>query len=96
MRKIGPTEYRITGKWEIVDGVVKANDDCIRIADLIKNCLVEVARDSSGWDVLFKDSDSSRFWELVYPESSVHGGGPPELRCLSEDEVKAKYGVDVV
>jgi len=56
--------------------------------------LSKVARDSSGWDSLYVDPSDNRFWELTYPESASHGGGPPHLKCLSRMEVREKYGDD--
>ena len=50
----------------------------------------KVATDSSGWDILYKDPRDGRFWELTYPDSSFHGGGPPRLENFSATEAGSK------
>ena len=57
---------------------------------------MKLGGDASGWDVLFRDPTDGRLWELIYPQSEPHGGGPPQLRCLTADEARQKYGVHVV
>jgi Immunity protein 27 len=44
-------------------------------------------------DVLYVDPSDSRYWELIYPDSQLHGGGPPTLRNLSEAAARKKYGI---
>lgn len=74
---------------------MEADENCRRIEELTQVYLHEVARDESGWDVLYIDSADGRFWELTYPDSESHGGGPPRLAWLSRDQAKEKYG-DVI
>lgn len=90
--KLLPTEICLTGRWLLKDGCVVADDICDRIEELVRLHLREVGRDASGWDALFVDPDDGRFWELIYPDSSLQGGGPPELRHLSVAQAKEKYG----
>ncbi len=92
MKMIEPNETEITGKWLISQGRTVADETCQRIADLTQHYLVELGRDPSGWDALYRDPNDGRFWELIYPQSELQGGGPPQLRCLSIDESKRKYG----
>ncbi|QOY91146.1 Imm27 family immunity protein [Paludibaculum fermentans] len=53
--------------------------------------------DESYWDVwrqLFRTAGSFNCrpsWELTYPESHLHGGGPPKLTRLSLEEVRQPY-----
>lgn len=68
-----------------------ADKECERIQWLINNSLLKVAIDSSGWDVLYKDESDNRYWELIYPNSELQGGGPPSLILLSELQAKEKY-----
>jgi hypothetical protein len=42
------------------------------------------------------DPDDGRYWERTYPQSEKHGGGPPQLKCLTFQEASKKYGVSVV
>ena len=93
--KILPTETLLTGKWLLKDGRLVADEVCNRISELTTCHLRELSRDPSGWDVLYRDPDDGRLWELVFPESDLHGGGPPELRHIFTEQAKEKYG-DVV
>jgi len=92
---IEPNETKITGKWLMSQDRTVADETCQRISDLTQRHLVELGRDPSGWDVLYRDPNDGRFWELTYPQSELQGGGPPQLRCLPADKAKLKYG-DVV
>lgn len=85
-------EHLLQGQWGSVDGRLVADQTCERIAELIRSHLTEVARDASGWDVLYRAPDDGRLWELTYPQSHLHGGGPPQLRHLDENEARTKYG----
>jgi hypothetical protein len=44
----------------------------------------------NGWNALYRDPNDCRYWELTYPEGELHGGGPPQLRCLTADEARQK------
>jgi hypothetical protein len=90
--KIQPTEIQLTGKWLSRDGRVVADETCERINELIRSHLNQLGRDASGWNVLYRDPEDGRLWELTYPQSDLHDGGPPQLRCLTLDEAKTKYG----
>ena len=57
--------------------------------------LIEITTDTSGWDVLYRDPADGRYWELTYPQSHMHGGGPPRLTHLSFEQAKTKYGDSV-
>jgi len=94
--RIPPEEEEIVGGWTNVQGCVEADRNCHRIEALTTNLLREVAGDSSGWSTLYVDPDDGRFWELTYPNSEMHGGGPPHLKCLSGMEVRKKYGDDAL
>lgn len=92
--RIQPNETEIRGAWAVVKGRVEADSNCRRINELISHHLREVASDASGWDSLYVDPSDNRFWELTYPESASHGGGPPHLRHLLRSEVRKKFGDD--
>jgi len=96
MTNLKPSETVLTGQWILQGGRPVADDVCTRILALTKSHLVEVGRDSSGWNTLYRDPTDGRYWELVYPQSELHGGGPPELRCLTTDEARQKYGAQLV
>ena len=90
--RIRAEENEIAGGWTNAQGHTEADDNCNRITELTSKFLREIARDSSGWDTLYVDPEDGRFWELTYPNSEMHGGGPPHLKCLSRTEVREKYG----
>ncbi len=91
-RRIASHEREIRGQWTMVRGHVQADANCHRIEDLVSHHLREVGRDATGWNQLFIDPDDGRYWELTYPESELHGGGPPRLTVLGEDDARSKYG----
>ena len=90
--KIQPTETVLTGKWLSCGGRTVGDETCDRINDLVGSHLRKLGHDASGWEVLYRDPDDGRLWELTYPQSELHGGGPPQLRCLTLDEARKKYG----
>jgi hypothetical protein len=63
-----------------------------RIQQLIRDELVKIAKDSSGWRVLYRDPKDSRLWELSYPQSELHGGGPSKLTCISSQLAETVFG----
>ena len=68
---------------------------CERIKWLINNYLRKVADSPQwgAWETLYQDPADGRYWERTYPQSELHGGGPPQLRCLALNEAKQKYGL---
>jgi hypothetical protein len=91
-RMISIDEQEIRGKWILRGGKVQPDEECRRIHDLVASYLQELGCDSSGWDRLYLDPEDGRYWELAYPESELHGGGPPLLRCISIEEARTKFG----
>jgi hypothetical protein len=90
---IRPDETEIRGAWIVREGRVEADHNCQRIEHLVRASLLEVGRDASGWDVLYVDSRDGRYWELTYPESQLHGGGPPLLRHLAAVDARRRYNL---
>jgi hypothetical protein len=86
-------EIAIIGKWISKQGVVKADEACNRIEQLKSNYLRKIAdsKEHGGWMVLYQDPQDMRYWELSYPQSELHGGGPPALTIISEKEARMKY-----
>jgi Immunity protein 27 len=91
-----PHETDLVGGW-VFDGK-RASADAIesRIRGLIQNNLQRLAAspESGGWDTLYRDPSDGRFWELIYPQSQMHGGGPMRLTCISTAEAIKKYRID--
>lgn len=92
--KIGPMETEIRGGWKLKGGSPVADDACRRIDELVNDHLQEIGSDESGWNTLFLDPDDGRYWELVYPQSELFGGGPSLLRNLTSEQAADKYGFD--
>jgi hypothetical protein len=86
-------ETEIVGNWIEVDGRVVADEACERIKALVNGHLVELgsSKESGGWDTLFQDPNDGRLWERTYLQGHMHGGGPPSLFNLSENDARKKY-----
>lgn len=89
--KLKPNEIELKGNWKLKGSSIKVDLVCERIEKLISEYLVEIAINENGWNKLFQDPEDKRYWELTYPESEMHGGGPPLLRYLSIQEARSKY-----
>jgi len=89
--KIKADETQLIGKWLDENGRVLKDEVSFRIEQLIANYLEKIGSDDSGWDTLFRDPGDGRLWELTYPSSGLHGGGPPRLTVLTKEEARAKY-----
>jgi hypothetical protein len=63
-----------------------------RIQQLIRDELVQIARDLSGWRVLYRDPKDAKLWELSYPNSEMHGGGPAKLTWVSSQLAEKVFG----
>lgn len=86
-----PHERQLIGKWEFINGRMIADATCDRVEALVKEYLVRVAVDDSGWDTLFQDPSDGRYWERVYLQGHMHGGGPPSLILIEPEAAKRKY-----
>lgn len=89
--KIKPNEVEISGSWEIKNNQLVADENSDRINKLINNNLIFIASSESGWTRLYQDSDDQRYWELTFPNSDYHGGGPPKLVNISKVAAKKIY-----
>lgn len=88
---LNSSETMLEGKWDFLDGKVVADFTCQRIRFLIKNTLIKLTTDESGWDTLYQDSKDGRYWEVIFLHSGWHGGGPEALRLLDANTAKQKY-----
>ena len=88
-----PDETDLIGNW------IKSGDRVVgdqveqRIQDLIARQLKKIALDPQfgAWQVLYLDPNDGRYWELTYPNSGMHGGGPRRLTHVSTALAIAKY-----
>lgn len=59
------------------------------IDHLLRTDLLKMADTDGGWRSLYRNRVTGRLWELSYPHSEMHGGGPRSLKELaigSEDQ----------
>ena len=60
-----------------------------------KTNLEKITTDESGWETLFFNKKSNKYWEKTYPNSEFHGGGKPELKEVELTEnIKNKYKIE--
>jgi hypothetical protein len=73
--------------------MVEADDTCRRIEHLTSRVLTKIAVSKlyGAWETLFQDPGDGRLWERTYPESGLHGGGPPRLKAISHSEALEKF-----
>ena len=91
MNELSSNELLIEGKWISSGNKVTCDEACERIEWLVSEVLNKIGTDESGWETLFQDPKDKRFWVLFYPQSELHGGGPPSLRLITEDEAELKF-----
>ena len=88
---IGPDETEIVGEWIVYEGEVQGDESCQRIHTLTKCYLEKLGSDQTGWETLYRDPGDGRLWERSYPQSEMHGGGPPTLRIVDREQIATKY-----
>ncbi len=91
MTGIASDETTVEGRWVSETGRVVADHACKRIENLTSSYLSQTAQDGSGWFTLFRDPVDQRLWERDFPQSHLHGGGPPRLRFVLLEEVRHRY-----
>lgn len=91
MMKLNANEIELRGNWLFSESSMIANKVSKRIEMLIKDYLIEIASDDSGWGKLFLDPDDKRYWELTYQNGELHGGGTPLLKNINKAEARKKY-----
>ena len=98
MMKLVPSETELTGNWHVQNGQARRDATCERIEWLI-SCHLQKIADSpqwGAWETLYIDPYDGRYWERIYPQGEMQGGGPPQLKCLTPDEATQKYGAQMV
>jgi hypothetical protein len=92
-----PTGFEtvLEGRWRDVDGRLSADETASRIDELVRGHFVVVADAEGGWSTLHRDPVDGRLWELTYPHSEMHGGGPAKIEVVSVGAARAKYGAVV-
>jgi hypothetical protein len=90
--KLMPDETEISGHRVIRSRTVTEDPNESRIEWLIANSFIRIRESDSGWSTLYRDRWDGRLWELRYPASESHGGGPKQIRLVEEFEAQEKYG----
>jgi hypothetical protein len=93
-KQLSVSDSPLRGRWVATTAGIKGDPVCERIGALVRTYLVAVGTSPDGWSDLLVDPDDGRYWELTYPESDLHGGGPPMLTALASDEAIDRYGVN--
>ena len=93
MEPLNPNENDLTGKWIKAEGRVEGDATTKRVIWLTSKILEKIAlsKENGAWETLYRDRNDGRYWELTYPQSWLHGGGPPRLGCISKEEARTKY-----
>ncbi|MGJ0515579.1 MAG: Imm27 family immunity protein [Methylomicrobium sp.] len=92
-RKPSINEISLVGNWLEKDGSVVEDSVCERIHWLTDFYFEQIAVDGDNWSALYKNPDDRSYWELTYPKSYMHGGGPPTLQRISEVEAYKRYSL---
>jgi hypothetical protein len=53
--------------------------------------LVQVVVDDVNWKVLHRNSTTGEYWRESFPQSEMHGGGPPVFEKISEEEARREF-----
>jgi hypothetical protein len=93
-----PDETEITGAWIREGSNVRGDAACERIEHLLREILQKLggSKAAGDWEMLYRDPADGRFWERTYPQSHMHGGGPPKLVAVSREDALLRYGAEVV
>ena len=92
--EIESNETKLIGEIIYGNGKITYNETAARINKLIKNYLVKIATDKDGWEILYQDPKDKRYWEMVFPQSELQGGGAPLLVNISEEIAMLKFNIN--
>ncbi|WP_294736641.1 Imm27 family immunity protein [uncultured Flavobacterium sp.] len=89
-----------SNETELIGGVIYTevemiyNETVTRINKLVKNYLVKIGTDKTGWEILYQDPKDKRYWGMVFPQGDLQGGGVPSLVNISEEIAMLKFNID--
>lgn len=69
--------------WVVRGSKVSAEGDAAKIDALLSADLIKLSTADGGWRTLYRHRRTGGLWELSYPQSEMHGGGPRRLRQLA-------------
>ena len=90
-KKPNDSETSLVGSWIEEKGSVIQDSVCERIQWLTDCYFKQISVDGDNWSALYKNPDDNSYWELTYPQSHMHGGGPPILECISKVNAYERY-----
>ena len=93
MKALAYSETVLEGKWLFVGDKMVSDEATLRIEELVVSYLIHVATCKDGWAKLYRDPADGRYWEHTYPQSEMHGGGPPKLQVMEHDAAAKRYGM---
>jgi len=85
-------ETDLIGQWVNKGRKLVGDVTAQRIEWLIGQHLILLGKAASGWDELYRDPLSGKLWERSWPQSAMHGGGPPRLTLIAAEDALGKYG----
>jgi hypothetical protein len=88
-----PQEDMLVGHWvQITTGVI-GDEACKRIESLVEKCFELVAEhpEEGGWRTLYRDPRNGQLWERTYPQSHMHGGGPPSISRITVEQATTDF-----
>jgi immunity protein 27 of polymorphic toxin system len=53
--------------------------------------LVQVVVDDVNWKVSHRNPVTGEYWKEFFPQSKMHGGGPPVFVKISEEEATREF-----
>ena len=81
----------LLGSWVVKDSKVVTDAVGQEIEDRLRK-YSRLAKSKDGdWAILYIDRELNEFWELTYPQSHLHGGGPKALSRITEEEANLRY-----
>jgi hypothetical protein len=72
----------LTEIWVGQGGSLVACGDATEIDRLLSQELEHLADTDGGWRKLYRRLGDETLWQLDYPQSEMHGGGPRRLQQL--------------
>ena len=78
-----PSPTELNDIWSFANGRMVERGDGATITRLLEHELESVRTEDGGWTTIYRHRDTGELWELSYPQSEMHGGGPRRLRLLT-------------
>jgi hypothetical protein len=91
--RLNSAETDLIGSWINGKDGLEADPIERRIGWLTKHYLREMATTPRGWDILYRDPNDDRYWELTYPRSVMQRAGPMRLTNIPKETARRKFGL---